>query len=107
MDRQTKLEFVPTVARNSSGLQASRNSIASRICEIRPSAARPVGTNASSEILRACDILRAVLLRDDEDFADDEPDALIDKVRNGIAEVVERLQSLAGDQMLFEAWNKS
>lgn len=107
MNRQTKLSFAPNVIAISSGREASRSSIAKRDSAIRSNGASPVATSASAEILRACDVLRAVLLRDDEELADSEPDVLIGQVSAGITEIIDRLQSLAGLQMMFEAWNKS
>jgi hypothetical protein len=110
MDRQTKLSFAQNVVAISSGREASRNSIAPRISATRPNAvptaAKSAPTSASAEILRACDVLRDVLLREDEDFSDDEPDALVGQVSAGLVEIIDRLQSLAGLQMMFEAWSR-
>jgi hypothetical protein len=59
-------------------------------------------TTASAEIRRARDLLRDVLLRDD-----DEGDgvALIGEVSTGLNEIVCTLDNLAGLQHLFEVWS--
>jgi len=56
---------------------------------------------ASAEIRRARDILRDVLLRDDE--GDDA--ALTGQVSTGLNEITCQLDNLAGLQHLFEAWS--
>jgi hypothetical protein len=107
MERQIKLALVPTAERNSCGPRASRNSIAKSVSPIRPNGASSAAPSASSEILRACDVLRAVLLRNDEELSDTEPDPVVGQVADGISEIIDRLQSYAGLQMMFEAWNRS
>lgn len=77
-------------------------------CAIRPSAAFPADPpsvrSASAEIQRARDILRDVLLRDDE--CDEESDVpLIGQVSDGLNEIISTLDSLAGLQQMFEAWS--
>ena len=96
---------VPTAARILSGPQASSVSLPNGDSRIRPSAARPaakgVNASASAELLRAADLLREVLLRDDES----EEVALLGQVSAGVNEIVDRLQALAGLQMMFEGWS--
>jgi hypothetical protein len=58
-------------------------------------------STASAEIRRARDILRDVLLRDDEG---DEV-ILTGQVSSGLNEIVCTLDSLAGLQHLFEVWS--
>jgi len=53
-------------------------------------------------MLRAADLLRDVLLRDDAT----EELCLVGQVSAGISEIVDRLHSLAGLQMMFEGWNR-
>jgi hypothetical protein len=107
MERQIKLSFASNAARVSFGREASRITIVKTGSATRPNVASCVAPSASSELLRACDILRDVLLRDDEELTDGKPDVLIGQVSAGVQEIVTRLQSLAGLQMMFEAWNKS
>jgi len=105
--QQTKLALVPTASDPLRGPRESRNFIGSKDSPTRPSAANPADRSArpSAEILRACDILRDVLLRDDEEFSDDEREsAIVGQVSAGVLEIVDRLHSLAGLQMMFEGW---
>jgi len=57
-------------------------------------------TSASAEIQRARDILRDVLLREDET----EEIVLLGKVSQSLNEMACTLDSLAGLQMMFENW---
>jgi hypothetical protein len=69
------------------------------------SAARKSATNApSGEILRARDLLRDLLLREDE-ANEEESVALVGHVYEGLDEICSHLDSLAGLQMMFEAWS--
>lgn len=109
---QTKLALVPTVGRNSSGRSTSSAFSARRDSTTSPSAAGPVAREsatrtASAEILRARDLLRDLLLRDDDEELGnlDEP-ALAGQVSSGINEICSTLDSLAGLQMMFEAWSR-
>jgi hypothetical protein len=103
---QTKLALVPTVGSRLSGPRASNSTTPKRDSGTRPSAANPAvtrsATSASEEILRARDLLRDVLLRDDES---DEL-ALIGQVSAGLNEIVCTLDSLAGLQRMFEVWSR-
>lgn len=106
--RQTKLALVPTVASPSSGRPASSAFTTRGGSGTSPNAARYAGQKgaalaASDEIRRARDILRDVLLRDDES---DEL-ALVGQVSSGLNEIICTLDSLAGLQMLFENWSAS
>lgn len=104
---QTKLALAPTVGRISFGPRASSVSSPSADCRTRPSVASPVGTpsapNASAEILRAADVLRSVLLWDDDE--ENQEQILVGQVSAEVSQIVDRLQSLAGLQMMFEGWN--
>jgi len=103
---QTKLALVPNVGSRLSGPLASNSSTPKKDSGTRPSVASPVAkksaTSASDEILRARDLLRDVLLRDDES---DEL-ALIGQVSAGLNEIVCTLDSLAGLQRMFEVWSR-
>ena len=89
------------------GPQASSASFTRRDSRIPPSAVSPAAPNArtataSAEIQRARDLLRDLLLRDDE--TDDL--ALVSQVSSGLNEIVVTLDSLAGLQKMFEVWAK-
>ena len=56
----------------------------------------------SAEILRVRDLLRDVLLRDDDGSL-----VLVGQVGAGLNEICMTLDSLAGQQQMFEAWNAS
>src|SRR5579864_254039 len=103
---QTKLALVPTAGSRLSGPRASNSSSPPKASATRPNVANPVATksatSASDEILRARDLLRDVLLRDDES---DEL-ALIGQVSAGLNEIVCTLDSLAGLQRMFEVWSR-
>jgi len=58
-------------------------------------------TSASAEIQRARDLLRDLLLRED----DADEDVFVGTVRDGLNEIICRLDNLAGTQTLFEVWN--
>jgi len=109
MAQQIKLSLAPTVAPTSPGRPASSSSIARRDCATRPSTAPTAArksassTSASVEIQRARDLLRDVLLREDET----DEILFVDAVREGLNEIANRLDSLAGIQTLFEVWNAS
>ena len=110
MVQQIKLSLAPTVAPTSLGPSASSSSIARKDCATLPSAAPPAAprsassASASAEIQRACDLLRDLLLREDEA---DEDMVFVGEVRDGLNEIVCRLNDLAGLQTLFEVWNAS
>jgi hypothetical protein len=57
--------------------------------------------SASAEIRRARDILRDVLLREDEI----EETVLVGQVSTGLNEITCQLDNLAGLQHLFEVWS--
>jgi len=99
---QTRLSLVQTVDPISSGRAESSSFSKSADSVTRPSAASSVARrNASSaEILRARDILRDVLLREDET----EEIVLLGKVSEGLNQMLGELDSLAGLQMMFESW---
>jgi hypothetical protein len=60
-----------------------------------------IGASASAEIRRARDILRDVLLREDEI----EEAVLVGQVSTGLNEITCALDNLAGLQHLFEVWS--
>jgi hypothetical protein len=103
---RTKPSSASTAGPTLFGPQASRLSTPKRDSETCPNAASSAAKpkSASEEILRAADLLRGVLLRDDAE-EDEAGPALLGQVSAEISEIVERLQSLAGSQMIFEGWN--
>ncbi len=108
MAQQIKLSLAPTADEISSGPRPSSVSTGRRDCDSRPSAASPAAKpsetsahSASAEILRARDLLRDVLLR--EDITDET--VLLGEVSAGLNEMVEQLDRLAGLQTIFESWN--
>lgn len=109
MAQQIKLSLAPNAAQTLSGQPRSSASIGRRDCTIPPSAESPVAsriasaTSASAEILRVRDLLRDLLLREDET----EESVLMDEVSNGLNEIVCRLDHLGGLQMMFENWSAS
>lgn len=66
---------------------------------VAPKSASP----ASAEIRRARDLLRDILLREDET----EEVVLIGQVSTGLNEMVCSLDNLAALQQLFEVWSQS
>ena len=58
---------------------------------------------ASAEILRARDLLRDILLREDET----EAVVLVGKVSSDLNEIVCTLDNLAGLQKMFELWSRA
>jgi len=103
----TRLSRAQTADRNSCGPEASsgfsppRDSTTSRSAA-SPAARKSAPNTASAEILRARDLLRDVLLREDET----EETVLVGKVSNGLNEIIARLDNLAGLQQLFEVWSR-
>lgn len=106
MSQQIKLALVPSAAPTSPGPRTSSATSGRRDSVTRPSAASPVAPksetgSASAEILRARDLLRDVLLREDET----ENIVLVGQVSTGLNEIVCTLDNLAGLQHLFEVWS--
>ena len=90
------------------GPQASRSTSPQNDSSTDRSAANPVAPKsastasaASAEILRARDLLRDILLREDET----EDVVLVGQVSTGLNEIICILDNLAGLQQLFEAWS--
>ena len=93
------------------GPQASNSISPKNDSSTARSAANPVAPKsatkgtASAEILRARDLLRDVLLRDDETDGEAENAALVGEVSSRLNEIVCALDNLAGLQHLFEVWS--
>jgi len=99
---QTRLFLASTAAQISPGPQTNRLTTPSSDSSIRQNDAESAGRKnaASAEIQRARDILRDVLLREDET----EEIVLLGKVSQSLNEMACTLDSLAGLQMMFENW---
>ena len=65
-----------------------------------------VRVRPSADIARARDLLREILLRD-ENHPEDENGALVGTVSSALDEIQKRLDSLAGLQTMFEEFVKS
>jgi hypothetical protein len=84
-----------------SSVSLLKNDLSTGRSAAKSAAQKSEPSTASTEILRARDLLRDLLLREDET----EDAVLVGQVSSGLNEIVCTLDNLAGLQHLFEVWS--